>query len=209
MSIKDIENRLNKAYDTYINIVCPMIMQLEDLTSSFPVAILNEIRAFTTHISKINLSDDITIKEDNLIKAERHVKRMLLDCYKYMCIGYDDKYKEYQNLYKNVDLSVIDNGDFLKKVVSDKQIVSNKIHKARLEELSLENNEENTFQNYEDAYNIYCELIRYIEDHNSLLDKAKHKYTTKTIVSYIFGVIGILGTIFTVISLFLQIFGQQ
>lgn len=203
---RDIENRLKNAYDTYIHIVCPMIMQLEDLTSSFPVSILNEIRAFTTHTAKISFANEISIKEDNLIKAERHVKRMLLDCYKYMCIAYDDKYNEYQNLYKNVDLSIIDNGNFLRKLVSDKKKVNDKIHNARLEELSIENNEQHIFEHYEEAYNMYSELIIFIESRLTLLDEAKHKYTRRTVVNYIFGSVGVVGTIFTIISLFLQIF---
>lgn len=207
LELKEIENRLTKAYDVYINIICPMIMQLEVLTTEFPIPILNEIRAFTTHIAKIYQSTDKVIKEDNLLKAERHIKRMLLDCYKYTCVAFDDKYQAFQTLYKNVDLSVIDNGDFLSKIVRDKKSVVEQIKEAKINELSIDKDEDSVFDSYENAYNLYSELIAYIEDHYELLNKAKHKYTTKTIINYVFGGIGILGALFTVISLVLQIFG--
>lgn len=205
MELKEIDIRLTKAYDTYINIICPMIMQLEVLTTEFPISILNEIRAFTTHVAKIYQSTNILIKEDNLLKAERHIKRMLLDCYKYTCIAFDDEYKTFQHLYKNVDLSVIDNGEFIAKIISDKKIVSKQIQDAKLQELSADTDENDIFEKYENAYNLYFELIAYIKDHFELLNKVKHKYITKTIVNNIIGIIGILGTIFTVISFVLQI----
>lgn len=70
-------------YDAYANVIAPFIVQLEALDGEFPVEILNEIRAIFTHISRCSLAETEVIYQDNIAKAERHVKRAILDCHKY------------------------------------------------------------------------------------------------------------------------------
>ena len=78
--------------DAYINTISPFILQLETLDGEFPVEILNEIRAIFTHISRCSLAETSDVYDDNIVKAERHVKRAILDCHKYVCVAYDEHY---------------------------------------------------------------------------------------------------------------------
>jgi hypothetical protein len=57
------EVRIRDIHKTYIEVICPYIIQYETLANRFPTEILNEIRAVFTHLSKHNLSDDISIFE--------------------------------------------------------------------------------------------------------------------------------------------------
>ena len=99
------EERVKDIYKNYIEVICPYIIQYELLDNSFPIEIINEIRAVFTHLSKYYLSDDVLTKEKNVTKAESHIKRTILDCYKYICTAYEDKYKAFEEKYKHVDLS--------------------------------------------------------------------------------------------------------
>ena len=111
------EERIRDIYTNYINIICPYSLHYETLSNRFPIEILNEIRDVLTHLSKYNLSDDDSIREKNLSKAESHIKRSILDCYKYICLAYEDEYSKFEKMYKNTDLSFVDNGEFLPKLL--------------------------------------------------------------------------------------------
>jgi len=100
------EERIKVIYKNYIEDICPLILRYEILVNSFSVEILNEIRAVFTHLSKYNLVDDALIREKNLSKAEGHIKRAKLDCYKYLCTAYEDEYSKFDEMYKNTDLSL-------------------------------------------------------------------------------------------------------
>lgn len=198
-----INERLNKIYDDYLNVICPFIATFEKIDNNFPVPILNEIRALSTHIARINLSDDGKGIEENITKAERHIKRAILDCYKFLCMAYDDYYSSFELLYKNVDLSVIDNGEFLPKLMKLRKKASLSIKQAQICE-ALENCTENElFERYEDAYNQYAEVYNYIEDSIVNLEKAKHRVAKKDIFSIAGFVVGALGLIVGVIGIVL------
>jgi hypothetical protein len=102
---KAYNDRINEIHNNYISIIAPLIMQIEVLDGKFPVEILNEIRAVFAHLSKSHLADDNAVVERNLSKADSHIKRAIIDCYKYLCFAYDNKYEEFDTIYANVDLS--------------------------------------------------------------------------------------------------------
>ena len=90
---KENDSRLSAIYETYLSVISPFIIQLEALDGEFPVEILNEIRSIFTHLARCNSTEKEQIYEENIIKAERHVKRAVLDCFKYLCVAYNiDRY---------------------------------------------------------------------------------------------------------------------
>ena len=87
---------------------------MEANDAEFPIEILNEVRSIFSHFSRV-YDDSVTDDEIDceLSKAESHLKRAILDCYKYNCISLYDFYNRFRTEYNFADLSLIDNGDFL------------------------------------------------------------------------------------------------
>lgn len=90
------------------------------MTRNFPVEILNEIRSIFTHFARVyDDASDIANVSSELSKAEDHLRRAILDCYKYGCLSLSDFYNMFRKEYRFVDLSVIDNGDFLSQITQN------------------------------------------------------------------------------------------
>lgn len=188
-------DRINKIYNSYLNTICPFIAAYERLENKFPVSILNEVRALTTHLARVSLSDKESVIEDNIAKAERHIKRCILDCYKYLCMAYEHAYKSFENFYKNVDLSTVDNGDFLQKLAALRNKSLSALEKAQILELKDDADDEKIFNEYESAYNCYADTYNYINDSRINLTKAKHRASRKTVFSIISFIVGVLGLV--------------
>lgn len=202
-AINDVTHnaRIVEIYDAYINTISPFILQLETLDGEFPVEILNEIRAIFTHIARSSLTDTPEVYEDNIVKAERHIKRAILDCHKYVCVAYDEHYRRFNRLYKGVDLSVVDNGDFLVDLCQKRKQAVQLLQLAK--RLELNGEEDGKIYNaYADAYNAYSDVYNLIEDSYDKLERVKRRAIRKDIISSIFGIVGVVGTIFTLINFF-------
>ena len=206
---KVCSERVHAIYDQYINVISPFIVQLEVLDGEFPVKILNEIRAVFTHLSKYHLNNDEKSNDEKsierqLVKAEGHITRAILDCYKYLCMAYNDKYKEFQDAFKSVDLSAVDNGEFsmhLSKRYSD---ATKKLTKAK--EMELSNyNVDSLYEAFEEAYNAYAGVYNLIDDSIKNLEWVKLRTVErdkKETLRFVIGVaVGIVATILVAIAL--------
>ena len=80
MQEKPIEKMEAEIYEQYQNIIAPYITELEVRDCEYPIEILNEIRSIFTHLSRYKLQNNL----DEIESANRHVKRAVLDCYKYV-----------------------------------------------------------------------------------------------------------------------------
>lgn len=196
--------RIVEIYETYVKIISPFIIQLETLDGEFPVEILNEIRSIFTHISRCCLDGTPEVYEDNITKAERHVKRAILDCYKHVCVAYDEEYKRFDRLYKNVDLSVVDNGDFLTDLCLKRKLAVQRLQEAKRLEVSHGADEE-VYARYAEAYDAYSDVYNLIDGSHSKLEKARRRASKRDIFAGVFGVFGVVGTIFTILSFFILI----
>lgn len=198
---KENDSRLSAIYETYLSVISPFIIQLETLDGEFPVEILNEIRSIFTHLARCNSTEKEQIYEENIIKAERHVKRAVLDCFKYLCVTYDEYYRSFTRLNRNVDLSFVDNGHFIQKLSS---LHNNAVHnktEAQKKELVAENIED-VFGDYEKTYNSYAEVYNLIQETTESIDFVKHKAATKETINTIFGIVGVVSLILTIIFQF-------
>lgn len=102
-------DRVRTLYAHYGDTIAPLIARVEVQYGVFPVAVLNELRAFTTHVARI-ANDDFAEGDvaEQLARAERHIVRIKLDLYKYLALWYRDEYLERFPLkFSNVDLDTI------------------------------------------------------------------------------------------------------
>lgn len=202
-------DRVNEIHRKYFEIISPFIIQLEVLDGEFPIEILNEIRAVFGHLSKAHLNNEASIVEHNIEKADSHIKRAILDCYKYLCLAYDDKYKEFSNKYINVDLSVVGDGEFLPLLCQKRNNAIQKLSNAKKLEIS-KTNENDLYNAYEDAYNAYADTYNYIEAFYEKLERLKHKTDLRDISAkrwYLIGTIaGVTGAVAGIIGFIVGFF---
>lgn len=188
-------------YSTYYKTIAPLAIQLEALDGDFPIAILNEIRAIFTHISRCCVTNDTEVYEDNIKRAQSHIKRAVLDCFKYLCLSYDEYFKRFEELHKNVDLSSVDNGDFFPKLKEMRKSAVDLIKKAKKMDFEGES-EDAVYGAYENAYNAYNAVYKLIENSQKKLATAKRKSTVRDIAA----VIGSIGTVLGIaVSIFFGI----
>ena len=144
------------------------------MLDKFPVEILNEIRAVFSHIAKVYVCDSQKVAKYNIEKAKGHIKRAQLDAFKYMCYAYSKYYKEFRDLYKNVDLSYVNNGEFIIELSRIYNAAIKKSEEARrIESMAAEVVE--AYEAYEDAYNEYAELYKLIKDNLLTMVKLQQK----------------------------------
>ncbi len=184
-------------FNTYAQIISPLIVQLELFDGEFPTEILNEIRAAFTHLARCAKDVECSIYQSNVKKAEGHMKRALLDCFKYMCVSYDEKYREFDRLYRNVDLSQVDNGEFLFKLCKmrkDAVELSKAAHKAELEFKDVQF----VFSAYETAFHAYADVQELIESSYEKLHRVQRKASRKdvlVIVSFVATIVSLIWAI--------------
>ena len=104
--------------------------------------VLNEIRAFNDHVARCYLENaDERFINTQLRRASRHITRIILDCYKYLNISFNNEIVKFEKKTKNVDLSIIDNGVFFVKYQQLRKNVIILVRDAKLKE-SLEGQNE-------------------------------------------------------------------
>ena len=165
-----LQRELEEIYSQYHNSIKIFIGQLEVLQNKFPVEILNEIRAVFSHIAKAYVCESEKVAWENVNKAKGHIKRAQLDAYKYMCYAFSKYYIDFRELYKNVDLSHVNNGDFIKTYAS----AIAKAEKARMIEAQA-NDVIESYEKYEEAYNEYATVYKLIITNLPITEKLQQK----------------------------------
>ena len=177
--------RLAPLYNKYNHVIKPLNAEIEVRFESFPISIFNEIRAFNDHVSRCYLKPDNEEWINTQInKAEGHIERVILDCYKFLNVSlYDSVIKQFDREYKRVDLSNINNGDFLiqhKKIT--REIVV-RLKEAKSKEV-LEDKSE-SIAIYEEVHNKYTELEDLIEQNCRNLFWAKSKFYVNNVWKFL------------------------
>lgn len=168
--------QLTPLYNRYNDVIKPLIAEIEVRFESFPISIFNEIRAFNDHVSRCYLKpDDEEWINGQVYKAGGHIERIILDCYKFLNVSlYKSVIKKFDKEYNGVDLSNINNGDFLiqhKKITREIII---RLKEAKFKEV-LEDKSE-SIAIYEEVHNKYTELEDLIEQNCRNLFWAKSKF---------------------------------
>lgn len=181
MPLSPIFERLAPLYQNYNNIIKPLIAEIEVRFESFPTSIFNEIRAFNDHVSRCYLNpNDNDWVTTQINKAKGHIDRVILDCYKFLNVSlYDSVIKKFDKTYKGVDLSTIDNGDFIIKHKQIAKEIKLLLKKAKSKEV-LEDKSE-AISIYQDVHNKYTALEELIDQNCRNLFWAKGKFYTQRV----------------------------
>lgn len=153
--------RIIALYQDYNTIIKPLIAEVEARTEQFPLPLFNEIRALHDHIARC-YSDSITStqRSSEIHKAERHVIRIMLDCYKCLNLSLHDEVLLFEKQTRHIDLTVLQNGIFYPKYKTLRMNAVQAVRKAK----SLESLDTNAaLDAYQNSYNVYCELEEMID----------------------------------------------
>ena len=182
-----------------------LLYNLSHRKNEFPAEVLNEIRAISGHIVRVAIAENDEDVSRNIKKMKAHSKRALLDCLKYIGIIYHDEYIDFMKRYESVDLTYIDNGNFIRNAVKLYNESVELWQKAKISETS-NISEEELYNQYQDAYEHYIQLhellTRAEEDAAFLQHKASEKDRLAKrsyyigIAGFVVGILGILVGIF-------------
>lgn len=171
-------NEIIEICESYNKIIHPFVAQLEIIDGEFPVEILNEIRAIFQHLIRCYaLNKEDAIKK-NIDKARSHLKRAILDCFKYLCVSFDEEYKKFLHTFRHVDLREINQGAFLIDITRTYQEAKDLLIDAKEAE-ALSEDVQNCFSSYESAYNKYCALHKLITSNQAYATTARRKQFVK------------------------------
>ena len=158
----DTDMRIIALYKEYNMVIKPLIAELEARTEQFPLPLFNEIRALHDHIARCYSERISSNQVDSEIhKAERHVTRIMLDCYKCLNLSLHDEVLLFERQTKNVDLTVLQNGTFYPKYKTLRTKATKMVRKAKsLESLDTQS----ALDTYHNSYHLYCDLENVIEE---------------------------------------------
>jgi hypothetical protein len=177
--------KLTPLYTTYNEVIKPLVAEIEARFESFPTSLFNEIRAFNDHVSRCYQKPNDGARIDEQVrKAKGHIERIVLDCYKYLNVSlYDLIIKDFDKTYKRVDLSAINNGEFLIKHRELTREITLKLKEAKLKETQDDKSE--SISIYQDVHNKYTELEELIDTNCRSLFWARGKFYRNMCVNFL------------------------
>ena len=197
--LSDHSELLDSVFRMYIEDINPFIVKFEVSKGQFPVEIQNEIRAIYGHLIRASMADTPEQVKSNIEKMRSHSKRALLDCFKYTSIVCSDNYDSFMKRYENIDLTYLENGDFLPDVIKKCRDAREALQSAKIAETS--NIPENDlFTLYQDAYRQFEELDTRIRENEEAAAFLWHKASKKDLFSKISLWTGITGLIVGVLG---------
>ena len=172
-----MDKRIVGLYKDYNNVIKPLIAEVEARTEQFPLPLFNEIRALHDHISRC-YSEGATIDsiEEDVVKAQRHSLRIMLDCYKYLNLTLHDEVTLFERETKHIDLTVLQNGTFYPKY---KEMRSNAIKLVRKAKTEEPLDSVKALDTYQLSYNAYTEIETLIENVYTEVHWARDRFSVR------------------------------
>lgn len=202
----EIAELIQKEYSFYREEVKPFTDAVDIAFDHIPIGTLSEIRDFTGHLADAATGFDCTEEErkGNIRDAHTHLRRVLLDCYKFLCISLRDDVKGFDRKYRWSNLSDVRDGEFVPKYTKLKQAAKRAAKAAKkVERLGRNTKSEDglgeVYDKYLETYNAYCDVTEYIENSIEAVQRAAHKDIRRTIFSVLGWVIGVAATIWGIL----------
>lgn len=199
---------LKKLYQQYNNPVKPLLAEIEAVYEKFPLPLYNEIRAMNDHVARAVTAVDDEKATIQLEKAKSHINRITRDCYKFLDVYYKREAEKFDKIICTIEPRT--QQDFERMVyygkLSDK--ATNLVLSAKENEHLV--SDEETYANFEKAYNAYKDLHKFIVDNRRDVFSIKRKKRIKMIGSIVFSILTfILGCIITnnnqqIVDVFMQ-----
>lgn len=126
-------------------------------------------RCYSEGVSDFQIDEEIR-------KAERHVVRIMLDCYKCLNLSLHDAVMLFEKQTKHIDLTVLQNGTFYPKYKNLYVQAVQAVRKAKaLEALDTDA----ALDKYQKAYNIYSDLEHLLDEVTTDVHWARVRFTVK------------------------------
>lgn len=155
----------NELFREYITNVRPLLAKVVAQIEMLPIGILNEIRAVYDHTARIRIDIlDTQAKERELESARRHFSRIMLDCYKTLCIQGEKLIEAFQKDYRRIRLGEVDNGTFLPEFTRLKIRAKQLTEQARVMEGYGESNRADTLNMFQEATTAYDDIQQFIDE---------------------------------------------
>lgn len=203
------EAQINHLFTLYKDKVNPLISVYNALENSFPIGVINELRDVFSHLTQSLIVIESTEVDRHLDKATRHLKRAIVDAFKYASMAYSKVYDDFKESYKHVDLGYVDNGQFLPKLTSLNTRAEQLMHEAKMIESGIHDDDE-MYVAYEKAFNCYAALyaciIKSIDAAESIKLKASEDEEVKQREHRIDRIIGIIGVVVGVAGILIGFF---
>jgi len=177
-------DKVKGLYINYHTNVGLLIIDVEVKYNQFPTQILNEIRSFTTHVSRI-ANEGATFSqeevEEQIRRAGRHIVRMQLDLLKVLTIWYFDEFNgRFKEEYKGVPID-----DIIFAGIRFDTYYFQKLTKAtnlvkQAKRIELVGPAEVAIPVYEKAMVEFQELELFIIENKPILDETKARKQEKT-----------------------------
>jgi hypothetical protein len=171
-------------YQTYNEVIKPLIAEIEVRYEQFPTPVFNELRAFNDHIARCHRNNISNSEiETQISKARGHIERLILDCYKYMNVDLRKNVIErFDRRTKGVDIGAISNGNFFAFYSDAKKFINAHLKEAkRLEAVD----KDTSIKEYETVYNKLSELEIFLIDNEQHICWARTKYYSNRILKMI------------------------
>lgn len=188
----DTDMRIIALFKEYNMVIKPLIAELEARTEHFPLPLFNEIRALHDHIARCYSERISSNQVDSEIhKAERHVTRIMLDCYKCLNLSLHDEVLLFECQTKNVDLTVLQNGTFYPKYKTLRTKATKMVRKAKsLESLDTQS----ALDTYQNSYNLYCDLENVIEEVVPDLHWARIRFSVRKSMQVLLWILSVIAS---------------
>ena len=141
----------------------------------YPENCLNEIRAMLDHVSRCYRAEDTdksneekdSICNEELSKAESHLRRLMYDCFKQLNILLYDAIHEREKKTYSSRWLYIKSGEFWSLYTEDLQLATESVVEAKKNE-SLD--PDMAMEYYDKAYNAYCAVEQLLISHKRALN---------------------------------------
>lgn len=179
MTPDELMSKTGAVLSQYRYVVKPLVAEVEAVWERFPTPIYNEARALMDHLSKCFPDKDDVAPGDaeiekQLTKAEHHIKRMILDCYKLLNINSRQAVERFDRETRFLDLRTVDkDGNFSSEYARLSKEATELVLKAKVIEGT--GNEAQTYEAYEAAHIKYVELTNLIEASSGYFKRARVK----------------------------------
>jgi NADH:ubiquinone oxidoreductase subunit C len=173
---EELDERVKQLYKVYFTDIQGYVSWFQIVANEFSVAVLNEIRDIFTHLSRYHALDlSVEKKKKEIERAESHVIRAKLDCFKFYCLAIDDKIEKFDKMYESVDLSYVRDGKFLTEFQNLYNPAHNQLINAKTPEANNVSDIEAIYGLYESACKAYKRCYELITDENVLNSVNFHK----------------------------------
>lgn len=186
----EISELIRSEYVFYREEVKPFTDAVDLAFDRIPDGMLSEIRDFVGHLADAATDSDCPkeARMGNIRDAHTHLRRVLLDCYKLLCISLRDSIKDFDRQYRWSNLSDVQDGKFVPNYTKLKQAAKYAAKAAKKAERLGRNDKSESglgevYEKYLAAYNAYCDVTDYIEQNIEFVQRAAHKDVRRTIFS--------------------------